>query len=64
MIKNFKLFKDGYTLYNKNKSNINIFNIIGVTYLFSPLYVFYDNYKENKLKYTINNSSPIHYISY
>jgi len=45
MIKNFKLFKDGYTFYNKNKSNINVFHIIGFTYLFSPLYILYDNNK-------------------
>ena len=60
MIKNFKLFKDCYTLYNQNKSNLNVFHIIGFTYLFSPLYILYDN---NKIKSTVNNKYNKYYYS-
>ena len=60
MIKNFKLFKDGYTFYNQNKSNINVIHIIGFTYLFSPLYILYDN---NKIKSTVNNKYNKYYYS-
>lgn len=60
MIKNFKLFKEKYTFYNKNKSNINVLNVIGFTYLFSPLYIIYDN---NKIKPTINNKYNKYYYS-
>ena len=60
MIKNFKLFKEKYTFYNKNKSNINVINVIGFTYLFSPLYILYDN---NKIKSTVNNKYNKYYYS-
>jgi hypothetical protein len=60
MIKNFKLFKEKYTFYNKNKSNINVLNVIGFTYLFSPLYILYDN---NKIKSTVNNKYNKYYYS-
>jgi len=60
MIKNFKLFREKYTFYNKNKSNINVINVIGFTYLFSPLYILYDN---NKIKSTVNNKYNKYYYS-
>ena len=60
MIKNFKLFREKYTFYNKNKSNINVINVIGFTYLFSPIYILYDN---NKIKSTVNNKYNKYYYS-
>ena len=60
MIKNFKLFKEKYTFYNKNKSNINVINVIGFTYLFFPLYILYDN---NKIKSSVNNKYNKYYYS-